>query len=123
MQHNEPNGRPLEFVVPPTKGRIDDETLTANVKSACARNWPEYPWMTHQRETWIICGGGPSIGGLDELKTIRQLASRGKARVIALNRTHDFLLSKEIKPWAGILLDPSPPVKDYMTPTRGVKYF
>ena len=114
---------PLSFVIPPTKGRIDDATLESNVRSACQRNWPEYPWMSHHRETWLICGGGPSIGEKEHLRTLRELSRRSKFRIIALNRTHDFLLKMGIKPWAGVLLDPSPPVKTYMTPVRGVKYF
>jgi hypothetical protein len=68
-------------------------------------------------ETLLICGGGPSMGDLATIKTIRALAQKG-AKVWAVNKTHDFLLSKNIKPWAACLLDPMPWVADYIQKPR-----
>lgn len=120
---NAPQRVSLDMIVPPSRGRISDETLKAYVSSAIKRNWPAYRWNSHEGETWIICGGGPSIGDMSVLKELRSIARWTRHRVIALNRTHEFLCKKGIEPWAGVLLDPSDPVKTYMVPRKGVKYF
>lgn len=113
----------LDLVIPPTRGRISDDILRSNVLSACSRNWPEYPWMSHSGDAWLICGGGPSIANPDVLKELRALSKWTRRRIVALNRTHEFLWKLGLPPWAGILLDPSEPVKTYMKPRKGTKYF
>ena len=74
-----------------------------------------------------ICGGGPSLG--HTLHELRALQKAG-AKVATINRTQDYLLNLPkthgipwIKPWAGILLEPTPNAATYMTPTHGVRYY
>jgi len=62
-------------------------------------------------ETAIICGGGPSL--VDHLGTIRKLYNRGH-KIICTNKTHDFLVKRNFKPWAVVLLDPMPHVAEYV---------
>lgn len=69
----------------------------------------------------IVAGGGPSLS--ETLPDIRRQARVSKnTKVAAVNRTHDWLLKKGLKPDLGILIDPKPWVANYMTPTAGVKY-
>lgn len=69
----------------------------------------------------IIAGGGPSIK--DTVKDIRrQLRLSKRTKLVAVNKTHDWLLSLGIKPDFGVMIDPKPWVAEYMTPTKGVTY-
>jgi len=71
----------------------------------------------------IICGGGPSIADtLPDIK--RQLRLSTRTYVVALNKTHDWLLSKGVDPrrMIGIMIDPKPWVAGYQTYRRGCTY-
>ncbi|MDX2142998.1 MAG: 6-hydroxymethylpterin diphosphokinase MptE-like protein [Rhodospirillaceae bacterium] len=104
-------------------GRIDFAETMARVHAAMARGTPSLATLRDtQSGTLVICGGGPSIGDLDEIKAIRALQKKG-AKVWAVNKTHDFLLTKGIVPWACCLLDPMPWVADYVRrPRKDVIY-
>ena len=114
--------RPIRDVIPYTKGRLEVWKLLEHVRSAKARNWPGIKPSEFLGQSVAICGGGPSLSSLDELKALRALQKKG-TKVLAINRTHDFLLTKGIVPWAGILLDPVPAVASYITPRRGIRYY
>lgn len=76
-------------------------------------------YTTKQTEA-VICGGGPSI--VDYVETIRELQRKG-LRVFSVNKTHDFLLSKGITPWAHIILDSNQWVSTYVkNPQKGTRY-
>tara|TARA_R110001592_G_scaffold6393_3_gene34388 strand:+ start:1958 stop:3013 length:1056 start_codon:yes stop_codon:yes gene_type:complete len=63
----------------------------------------------------FVCGGGSSIQNtLPRIQTKRRVSHR--VRIAAVNKTHDWLISKGIIPDYGILSDPRPHVLDYMTP-------
>jgi len=118
-----PSGpRPLRDVIPYTKGRLEPWKLVEHVRSAKARKWPGIKPSEFIGESIAICGGGPSLSSLDQLKELRALQKKG-TKVLAINRTHDFLLTKGVTPWAGILLDPVPAVASYITPRRGIRYY
>jgi uncharacterized Rossmann fold enzyme len=69
----------------------------------------------------IICGGGPSLK--DTLPDIRRkLRLSKRTKVMAVNKTHDWLLDKGLRPDFGIMIDPKPWVANYQTPTKGVIY-
>lgn len=69
----------------------------------------------------IIAGGGPSIK--ETVKDIRrQVRLSKRTKIVAVNKTHDWLLSLGIKPDFGVMIDPKPWVAEYMTPTKGVTY-
>lgn len=114
--------RKIRDFIPHTKGRVLPWKLMEHVRSAQARNWPGLKLHEFKGETLIICGGGPSIGEIEQLKQIRALQKKG-GKVLAINRTHDWLFTKGITPWAGILLDPVPAVANYIAPRRGVRYY
>lgn len=114
--------RPLREAIPYTKGRLEDWRLVEHVRSAKARNWPGIKINEFPKETVAICGGGDSIGHFEQLKTLRALQKKG-AKIVAINRTHDWLMTKGIVPWAGVLLDPVPNVANYITPRRGIRYY
>ena len=70
--------------------------------------------------TVAIVGGGPSLGGcLDEL---RLLVKNSSASIIAINKSHDYLIENGIIPDFCVLLDPREWVKTYVTPHKDVKY-
>jgi hypothetical protein len=117
-----PQFRPLRDAIPYTKGRLEAWKLVEHVRSAKARNWPGIKPSEFLGQSIAICGGGPSLASLDQLKELRALQKKG-TKVLAINRTHDFLLTKGVVPWAGILLDPVPAVASYITPRRGIRYY
>lgn len=118
---------PLRDMIPFTKGRASDDRLVAHILGAKLRNWPTFRPFEFHKQTIAICGGGPSLAyTLPELRAIQR---RG-GKVMAINRTHDFLLDLPkthglpwIKPWAGILLEAIPHAATYMRPTSGVRYY
>lgn len=104
------------------QGRATKDRVVDNVKASVARNWPTYKHGEFQDKTLILCGGGPSIGKTEQLKEIRRLVKKG-GYVMAANRTHDWLFTKGIDVWAGVLLDPIPHVANYIKPRKGVRYY
>jgi hypothetical protein len=122
LTDDKPAYKKLRDFIPTTKGRLMPWKLKEHVKSAQARGWPQIKLNEFMGQTLIICGGGPSIGEFEQLKQIRALQKKG-GKVLAINRTHDWLFTKGITPWAGILLDPVPQVANYICPRRGVRYY
>ena len=100
---------PLREMIPYTQGRAESWKLVEHVNAARARNWPTFKPFEFNGQSIAICGGGPSLGYT--LHELRALQKKG-AKVMAINRTHDFLLDLPkthnlpwVKPWAGILLE------------------
>ena len=119
--------KPLRQVIPFTEGRAVGWKLIEHLNAAKARHWPTFkPWEFTGQQI-AICGGGPSLGHtLHDLRTLQ----KGGVKVMAINRTHDFLLDLPkthglpwIKPWAGIILEAIPHAANYMRPTAGVRYY
>lgn len=98
---------------PPQTTRIGTQEIKARTRAAMARNLKSIYDIRHicKGQTAIICGGGPSL--TDDLGTLRKLYNRGY-KIIATNKTHDFLVRKNFIPWAVVLLDPMPHVADYV---------
>lgn len=122
-----PEFRPIRDVIPFTEGRAMGWKLRDHCMSAKARNWPGIKPWEFKGQSVAICGGGPSLG--HNLHVLRALQKKG-TKVLAINRTHDFLLNLPkshnlpwIKPWAGILLEPTPNAASYITPANGVRYY
>jgi len=70
----------------------------------------------------IIVAGGPSIQ--ESLPHIRKrLRTSKNTKILALNKSHDWLLKKGIKPDFAAMCDPAEWLIDYMTPTKGVEYW
>lgn len=111
--------RPLVTQVGGGEGRIHFDEYIGRVHSSMARDLPSLALLKDAEPggTLLICGGGPSIGDLEQIKAIRKLAKRG-AKIWAVNKTHDFLLTKGITPHYGCLLDPMPWVAGYIAKPR-----
>lgn len=103
-------------------GRVLDWKLVEHLESARERNWPFVRVNEFRGQEVVICGSGPSIGKLENIKKIRALQKKG-AKVHAINRCHDFLITKGITPDSASLLDPIPHVASYIKPRKGVDYF
>jgi hypothetical protein len=118
----EPNGwiEAADFIT--NVGRGTPAHIIENTRKAVARHWPTFTHGEFAGQALVLCGHAPSIGKPEQLKTIRRLAKKG-AKVMAANRCHDFLLSKGINVWAGIVLDPIPHVAKYIKPRKGVRYY
>lgn len=119
--------KPLRKAIPYTEGRLANWKLVEQVTSAKARNWPGIKRFEFNGQSIAICGGGPSLG--ESIHELRALQKSG-TKVMAINRTHDYLLDLPqshkipwIKPWAGIILEPIPHAANYMRPTQGVRYY
>lgn len=104
-------------------GRIPHAEIMRRSVSVLSMPIPSAARLANRyRGKLIIAGGGPSLA--ETLPDIRRQLRVSKATKIAgVNKTHDWLLSKGLKPDFGILIDPKPWVANYMTPTRGVRYF
>jgi len=98
---------------PQLSTRIDGWQIKIRTRQAMARGLKSIMELRNacEGETAIICGGGPSLK--DHLGTIRKLYNRGY-KIICTNKTHDFLVKRNFRPWAVVLLDPMPHVADYV---------
>lgn len=114
---------PLKDEVGKAGGRLTLDEHRERLAYAQRYPLPSMALIAHKwaGERVIICGGGASLTkSLPAIRTRRKLSKRTK--IMACNKTHDFLLSKGIVPDFGIMLDPKEWVKDYMTPHRDVIY-
>lgn len=117
----------LRDAIPLTEGRLQGWALKQHVQDAKKRNWPTFKPFEFSGQSIAICGGGPSLGYT--LYELRNLQMKG-TKVMAINRTHDFLLNLPkthnipwVKPWAGVILESIPQAASYMTATPGVRYY
>ena len=94
--------------------RIGTEEIKKRTRAAMARNMKSIMTLRNvcEGETAIICGGGPSLA--DNLGLLRRLYNRRGHKIICTNKTHDWLVKRNFKPWAVVLLDPMPHVADYV---------
>lgn len=110
--------------VGPGKGRIGDKQESLDRSRRAMRMG--FKSLVLLQNKWhgqklIICGGGPSLQ--DTLPDIRrQLRLSKRTKVMAINKTHDWLLKKGLKPDFGIMIDPKQWVSTYQTPQKGVFY-
>lgn len=94
--------------------RIGTEEIKTRTRRAMERGTKSIMEIRNacEGQTAIICGGGPSL--VDHLGTIRKLYKRRDHKIICTNKTHDFLVKRNFRPWAVVLLDPMPHVADYV---------
>ena len=92
-------------------GRLPFWELIERTRAVMARELPDISEIENsEKGRLLICGGGPSLN--DTLKDIRRLSK--KSKILACNKTHDWLLQKGIKSDYGCLLDPKDWVADYI---------
>lgn len=125
---NRPKKQPsLKDAVEPGRGRIPLTEHFDRLANAMTRPFPSLAAIKdkYRGQTLVIVGGGPSLQ--DTFKTIRRDCRLShKVKVLAPNKSHDFLLSKGFRPGKelhfGVVLDPMEWVASYQAPTPGVKY-
>lgn len=102
-------------------GRIDRAEIRKRCGAALNRGLPTHLQAVNTATDWAIIGGGPSINNC--VADIRALKRRG-ANIVSVNKSHDWLLDHDIKPWGHVLLDPKEWVADYVKrPRKDVRYF
>ena len=102
-------------------GRIDREEVRRRAGNAMVRKLLPIDRCLNEAKEWVIIGGGPSIN--DHVDVIRRLKRNG-AHLVSVNKSHDWLLSHGIVPWAHVLLDPKEWVAGYVKrPRKDVRYF
>lgn len=114
----------LSTVIKPSKGCITEDENRERMAHALGLNIPSVAELRHayRGRKIIICGGGTSLTRtIEDIKV--QLASNNPPLILAVNKTHDWLINDHgIKPDFGVLMDPRSHIPDYMTPMDGVKY-
>lgn len=104
---------PLHFALGANTGRLHGaETERKRVRE----NTPKLPSMVSlvgsESGVLCICGGGPSLK--DQIKTIKGLKKKRKAKILSVNKVHDYLRGKAIIPDYHAVLDPMDWVAGYV---------
>ncbi len=73
----------------------------------------------------IVVGGGASIAKtMPQIRRYSQAASKGKpVQIVAVNKSHDYLVKRGIIPQFAALCDPRAHVANYITPRKDVMYW
>lgn len=98
----------------PVPSEVIQRSIIENLKRDVKHVFPK----PQRDDPLIIVGGGPSLKkNLDNLR-------KQKGKILAVNGAHDYLVSKGIKPWGMIMLDPRSDMGKFCNnPQEGVKYF
>lgn len=113
----EPGVKPLREAIPKGRGRIEPAEYLARVRQAQKSGMQSFALLAgaqvEKNTLMCVVGGGPSLK--DTVHTLRKFARKG-ARVMAANKSHDFLLKQGIPVHYAVLLDPKEWVADYIDP-------
>lgn len=115
--------RPLSDVVRPSLGCITEEENRERLGTSLEMDLPSVAALKgkYTGQKLIVCGGGASLERtLADIRRARRLSRRVK--ILAVNKTHDWLIEKGIVPDFGVMMDPRVHLVDYMTPRSGVTY-
>ena len=96
---------------------VSEQKRLENIEASIRRDYPDMlPYEAHGG-AWHICAGGPSLR--DEIKKIK----KQKGVIVSVNGTHDYLLSKGIKPHYFIMCDAQPHNARFVKrPRKGITY-
>lgn len=99
---------PQMNLVVKTKNCVPDEMIQENIQFALESGLPKIEVCQAHAERAIVVSAGPSLKSyLDEIRS-----SEGK--VVCVKHAHDTLIENGIVPWACVLLDPRPHVRDFI---------
>lgn len=98
----------------PMRGFATPDMARDCIRKAVARNLPALKLCKAHKLKMAIVGGGPSLE--DTLGEIT-------GYVAAVNKAHDYLISKGMNVHACGLVDPAPWLSNYITPKKGATYF
>ena len=107
---NHARPRDLREVIPAGKGRVDTAEYLARIRRGqlCGMQsllkLVNYELSPDWKNPAVLCivGGGPSLA--DEVGALRRLIKRG-AKVLAVNKSHDWLLARRLRCDYAALLD------------------
>lgn len=100
--------------LPPLTTSVETEQVLENIKSSLSRDLPRAGRFKPHKELLSIFAGGPSAK-----RTYEEISGN----IGAVNASLQFLLERDIKPWACGVLDPNEHMADLVTPCDGVFYF
>jgi len=111
--------RDLRAVVPAGRGRVGSDEYLARVRRGQTSGMQSLLMLLDSENsgdwrrpaTVCIVGGGPSLSS--EVGALRHLIKRG-AKVLAVNKSHDWLLRRGLRCDYAALLDPKDWVADYI---------
>lgn len=111
--------RELREVIPAGRGRIDRAEYIARIRRAQRSGMQslmkllgsEHSGEFERPSVVCIVGGGPSL--CDEVAVLRRMIKHG-AKVLAVNKSHDWLLRRGLRCDYAALLDPKPWVASYI---------
>jgi hypothetical protein len=89
----------------------DDETIQRAIEHqqlGLKSVWEVQP----KGRTVMICGFGPSLGDIQNIKTLRKMQKAGGA-ICTTNMAHDFVMNRALTPDHHVLMDPMPWVANY----------
>ena len=96
---------------------LSEKERLENIQSAIERKLPDMKAFPLHGGRWNICAGGPSLR--KEVKRIR----KAKGVIVSVNGTHDYLLSKKVRPDVFILTDPQEHCEKFVKrPRKEVTY-
>ncbi len=115
----EPIARNLRDIIPAGKGRVDKAEYLARLRRGQRAGMRSLLTLmnTEHSHDWrrptVVCivGGGPSLA--EEVGALRHLIKRGE-KVLAVNKSHDWLLQPGLRCDYAALLDPKEWVADYI---------
>lgn len=89
------------------------EDALSNIRHSLALELPQFlPSAEPRKGSLILVGGGPSMA--QSLVTIRRLAARRGARVIAFNDAIKYLLDRHIPVWGSVFMEVAPWRPDFL---------
>ena len=94
---------------------LDEKTRLENIQSCLERGFPDMQGQAPHWGRWNICGGGPSLR--------KEYSKLKKGVIVSVNGSHDYLLSKKVKPDVFVMVDPREHNERFVRrPQRGIKY-
>jgi hypothetical protein len=117
------DARALCSVVRPSVGCISEDENRERLGAALSLNLPSIAALKgkYAGQTLILCGGGSSLARtLPDIQRMKRLSRRTK--ILAVNKTHDWLIARGLVPDFGVLMDPRAHIVDYISPHPRVRY-
>jgi hypothetical protein len=107
-------------------GRLSFDEIKAAVSRTVDGEFSDFETLTslvgsEKGSKLIIVGGGASLK--DTLPSLKKrLKLSKKTKVLAVNKSHDWLLARGVRPHYAAMCDPGEWISKYLTPQNGVKY-
>lgn len=96
------------------------DELLKNVRYACTLMLPEVDTQARpNKDTWVICAGGPSLK--ESFEELRTRQAKGE-KIVSVGATYDVLCDQGVTPDYYILLDASKAIATFFEPRVGTEY-